>query len=328
MRPGEILDAQIDLIDRLEGNEPFRTYLGGWIQSEFSSHGGEVIGDRGLALLRSQVGASYAYRVSHDMTAMVEFAASQLDGTDQIDLSLAPTGCGIVCFDKPLPVKDVRNKTMLLHWLVWGPAAVADKDGKTLAGTAIWTFNDLLREPDQVATDFLVQHPDISREDYAWLLGHWGAIGFDMMFDQMRVGPQWTVPSEEKAAQVLADGDEPVPGNNVIRYVHALWLLLNQTVTKVEPEDVDRPARRRATRKRLPPQVTVIRLRREEGHYEPREGESLVEWQHRWIVRGHWRWQACGPNRSERRRIWVNPYVKGPEGAPLKQSEKVYSLDR
>lgn len=32
------------------------------------------------------------------------------------------------------------------------------------------------------------------------------------------------------------------------------------------------------------------------------------------IVRGHWRNQACGPNYEERKRIWIEPFWKGPEG--------------
>jgi len=34
----------------------------------------------------------------------------------------------------------------------------------------------------------------------------------------------------------------------------------------------------------------------------------------KFIVRGHWRNQAHGPGRSERKRIWIEPFWKGPEG--------------
>lgn len=37
----------------------------------------------------------------------------------------------------------------------------------------------------------------------------------------------------------------------------------------------------------------------------------------RWVVRGHWRQQAHGPGRSQRRTQWIESYIKGPEGAPL-----------
>ena len=37
----------------------------------------------------------------------------------------------------------------------------------------------------------------------------------------------------------------------------------------------------------------------------------------RFIVSGHWRNQPCGPSRSQIKRIWVKPYWKGPEYAPI-----------
>lgn len=33
----------------------------------------------------------------------------------------------------------------------------------------------------------------------------------------------------------------------------------------------------------------------------------------RWVVRGHWRMQACGPQRSLRKKRWIEPHWKGPE---------------
>lgn len=38
----------------------------------------------------------------------------------------------------------------------------------------------------------------------------------------------------------------------------------------------------------------------------------------RWVVRGHWRQQAVGPNHSEHKPVFIAPHVHGPQGAPLK----------
>lgn len=38
----------------------------------------------------------------------------------------------------------------------------------------------------------------------------------------------------------------------------------------------------------------------------------------RWVVRGHWRQQAVGPNHSEHKPVFIAPHVRGPQGAPLK----------
>jgi hypothetical protein len=46
----------------------------------------------------------------------------------------------------------------------------------------------------------------------------------------------------------------------------------------------------------------------------------------RFIVRGHWRNQAHGPNRSLRKRKWIQPHWKGPEWAELMEG-RVYQLE-
>lgn len=116
---------------------------------------------------------------------------------------------------------------------------------------------------------------------------------------------------------------------SMTRFFLALLMLLNQTVTDVAPHEVDRQAARRFRRMGLPKQVTVVQLRRHKN-IDRLEGETLVEWAHRWLVRGHWRNQPykADDGTTVYRRIWIAPYVKGPEDKPFKQSEKVYALVR
>lgn len=112
-------------------------------------------------------------------------------------------------------------------------------------------------------------------------------------------------------------------------------MMLGQTVTSVEPHEFDRRTARRVRRMGLPGRVTVVRLRRvkDANRYE---GETLVEWANRWIVKGHWAWRHCGQDHPRaqpyekgwRARCWVAPYVKGPPDLPLRQTEKVYALVR
>lgn len=70
--------------------------------------------------------------------------------------------------------------------------------------------------------------------------------------------------------------------------------------------------------------VAIAPRRRPDGPPEP------VDWGCRWKVRGHWRNQPYGPHGSLRRRIWIDEYVKGPEGKPLVEPrETVYkAIDR
>jgi len=50
-----------------------------------------------------------------------------------------------------------------------------------------------------------------------------------------------------------------------------------------------------------------------------------VEWQRRWMVRGHWRLQPYGPKHSLRRMRWIDPYVKGPEDKPFDARPTVWT---
>lgn len=100
--------------------------------------------------------------------------------------------------------------------------------------------------------------------------------------------------------------------------------LMRQQLAETSSEPVPRATRRRYERDhRTPPQVRVCRLRRSER--PETTGESAREWHHRWIVRGHWR-QQWYPSIQAHRPVWIAPFVKGPQDAPLLGGEKVYAV--
>lgn len=361
MRPNEVLDAQIDLIDRL-GTGGFRKYIGDWAAAEFEWTGGQP--SPGLdQFLRNHARAAYAYRVTHDMSLLIEQMAAELDDTDRFTRDLLPTGCGIVCFDRPLPIHDIRGRVMLAHWLVWGPTEVQTRRRpgdpfEKKSAIVFWSFNDRWRQLDEVEVEFESSgRKDLGPEamdQYIRAIGRWAPCGTTIAWEQMPVGSKILEPSEKHRAEVLADGVTPVSGTNTLRYIQALLMLLNQTIVSISDEEPNRPARRRAQRMNIPAKVSVIALRRSETPYRA-EGESLVEWSHRWLSRAHWRWQRYGPRKSDhvheygpvrveqgglvRRcqhsgcenyeaRISVRESIKGPADKPLVITDKVYDLRR
>ena len=60
-------------------------------------------------------------------------------------------------------------------------------------------------------------------------------------------------------------------------------------------------------------------------HTETVDEERDKKWQlkNRHLVRGHWRQQACGPNRELRRPTFVPPYIKGPADGELRLTQEV-----
>lgn len=79
-----------------------------------------------------------------------------------------------------------------------------------------------------------------------------------------------------------------------------------------------------------PSNVKVIELRKRE-YVRSEETEAKVgtrTFHCQWVVDGHWRNQPCGPKRSERRLLWIAPYVKGPADMPLTEKRRVFSVVR
>lgn len=110
--------------------------------------------------------------------------------------------------------------------------------------------------------------------------------------------------------------------DGLIAMLGTTWIL-SQMPTMAEPRAVTGAAGSgRWTRQERA--VSVIDLRRMESRPAERGPDHPGrEYTHRWVVRGHWRQQAVGPGRSQRRPTWVPSHLKGPEGAPLLQTERV-----
>lgn len=110
--------------------------------------------------------------------------------------------------------------------------------------------------------------------------------------------------------------DEPLG-----RMLGTTWLLAQSPTVGVthsiryHRRDPERPFARPS----LPGVITRITLRQTPGPAGSAQtgGVSRPGLSHQHIVRGHWRQQSCGPGRQYRKPVYVNAYVRGPEGTPL-----------
>lgn len=124
-------------------------------------------------------------------------------------------------------------------------------------------------------------------------------------------------------ADNLGDAFHPIM-NMYGATLRSAWLLMKQTLASITEVEPDRAARRRLSRLgRAVSLVRVVTLRR----IAHGDGDGDRIWHHQWIVRGHWRKQWF-PSVRVHRPVWVAPYLKGPDGAPLIGGEKVYALRR
>jgi hypothetical protein len=109
------------------------------------------------------------------------------------------------------------------------------------------------------------------------------------------------------------------------RLLGTLWQLAKTPIVGVDTHHPPRAVARRAQREGQDPTVRVLRLG---GEAQPRTAgtPSGREWQHSWVVSPHWRWQAHGPGRAQRKLILVGPYRKGPADKPLLGGERVWRV--
>lgn len=347
MRAEQALDEMSLLKMRL--TNPFvRDVIEGWFSS-FSSTGSLRIGGKPAHLAdaeASRLERADAYFISRDMSALIEHAATLLDESDQFVRDLWPSDAGFVWIDGGFKVHDHSGEVAVIQCLLWSHNIADGVPG--MFTTMYASLND---QEDSVSKWAHENYPERVDEMGHVQLAHLGFIG-----DGVRVGPPEFVTDGPNANEmVMVNGDgSPAHGvaDNHMRYILAMLMMFEQEITAKSTTLPNRADGKRWRRADIPDRVTVIALRRTSG---AQHGESDVEWAHRWVVRGHWRWQPYGTRSTAcdhmmdspvvengRRtshcvkdgcdhrveRIWLSPYIKGPDGAPLKITDKINALVR
>jgi hypothetical protein len=102
---------------------------------------------------------------------------------------------------------------------------------------------------------------------------------------------------------------------------------LNSPYVSAELRSVNRARRREQARAQVPVATGAhfIVLRNEAKAHAPHDDSDGRDWKNRWWVRGHFRAQWY-PSEGAHHVIWVAPYIKGPEDAPVKTP--VYKVAR
>ncbi|QLJ06804.1 hypothetical protein HZZ00_37895 (plasmid) [Streptomyces sp. NEAU-sy36] len=107
------------------------------------------------------------------------------------------------------------------------------------------------------------------------------------------------------------------------------WLLMGQTLAR---EEETAPSKASAKHlRRIDPglltSVRYVRLRHAGAASQVGGNGGGRAYQHRWIVRGHWR-NHWYPSRQSHRPIWIDSHVKGPDGAPILDPDKLVNVLR
>ncbi len=249
----------------------------------------------GLDTLARHLRAAELYWVAPDMTALAASSGAQLAAA-RWSTADRPTPCGLIVFGGGVGSIDTGGVTIPVEACTWGP----HEDG-----CVIWLLLSRRRlEAEMARTDLTL----VEGETPPLI----PVFGFTM---PVTTEPVSMTEADPKATAVVAA-------------LAASWLLLQQPqLIDRTREQADRKDRRALARAgHSDSEVTVIDLRRQyiPDDKDPDTGEGEGRrYRHRWVVSGHWRNQAHGPDRSLRRQTWIPAYVKGPGGAPLLATERV-----
>lgn len=137
---------------------------------------------------------------------------------------------------------------------------------------------------------------------------------------------------EDTSDSIFYNGDQPevAAGSTAVVMVHTLWKMLSEEVAvsrKQTPTKKQMKMLRRVKMKDTG--VSIINLRRITYHGDnvPMDGERIVDWSHRWKVRGHYR-RIRDRRTGEERLVWIRSHIKGPQDRPLRETEKIHALTR
>lgn len=214
---------------------------------------------------------------------------------------LLPARYGFVWFAKPFTLGMRGADSVRLKALMWALATV-ERGGTNGPGVMVSSIT--------APCDCCVGLPDCYS---SWQFGTTTAEAIDGL------QPKWD-----------SDPVDDVEVRLTFRLFAALCVFVGQRILVAPRQAAERHARKRlaATGWTEAPLVSVVELRRKASTATVSGDPRVVEWSCQWMVSGHWR-QQWYPSLGCHQPIWVLPYVKGPESAPLKPPRaKVFAVVR
>lgn len=298
-----------------------------------------------LAEERRRLQAARLFLVTEEMTELARVAGAGLPDYRLRPEDL-PCPAGLVVFSSSIgdylspDGHDGRRQRTHIVACSWGPTAMQTRhDGVWIT---FWCPINHARLAARLAREQGLRRAEAervvwsSRGEMAWDNEAWMAFGGTdkvTLIEHNKVTGTFT--SKDKSKQ------KETSSASWTQTLRAAWLLMTQPgITDVQDQPLPRRQQRRAeTEGYNSDPVRVVRLRAHpaadpaDGH-DPRTAAHRAttsagrDYTVRWMVRGHWRQQPHGPGRTQRRPVWINPHIKGPDGAPLTTPDTVYLVDR
>ena len=257
-----------------------------------------------------------------EMSQTIEKSASLFTSKDIGSKHLLPKDVGFCYFNGG--VKTSGNMT--IYGLLWLPVYDSDTEEQTIH---VFGFNDALTAPDGSYDSWVSSIEQRGFEtvpEFRWIYRSMTQYPHNRPITLDKDDPVLKAFSAETSAGTV------IPINNA-SILHALSLMMKQepdVITVTKRPLVNKGQIKRAKNRKLSTTVTVVDIFHKYVSSGPTTpGDSNREYSRRWLVTGHWRWQNCKnpeTGKTEKRRVWVHTYIKGPADKPFVATDRVIAL--
>jgi hypothetical protein len=336
--------------------EMFETAMTMWQTDMFPGH--PDYSPKAMQWVAETLADADLYWVSPEMCTLLAHAAPIMPPTT-LTADLMPSECGAVFFADALEGQDAQDpdNRVFVSAIVWGPCQFDVVNNVREDGAIGPPPPDVMTStPSHVVTgtqtdeEFIEAHgltPVQATDDNRVVFGatdtdsgeNYRFIGNGISISTWRKWEKWVPLGRtdwpmgfDTEGEFAPPGFTPVQLQSIIedrRWAAAFAILSQQTnISHTRVVDTDRHAAKRLRRRKLtPPKVRLVDIHKPKHPTTP-GGTREVEWTKRWLVRGHWRQQAFGPGRKQRRPVYIQPHIKGPEDKPLEVSPEVVKVWR
>lgn len=308
---------------------------GGYLDDVTNRH----LGERMCNVLGGTLKYAETIAVTDEMCELLEAAAETIPPYE-LQLTDLPCPRGFAYFNSGIVVNDRRGRHVVIRAITWQPLHVDPGGDETKAVIATPDVDQphILNSPACGTSVTLWTDPhdprdhmfeDVPKEDRHYLPVLMYLNHFLWHFDRTHVDLIDTTLDEERGVEAGVIESWLHLSGCVAAFFRIVLEPFIDTSMRVPGRGVRR--RRERANVNIPMDgVRVITLRRSRENlpahveHDSEEGEWYT---YRFWVRGHWRNQWY-PSQGRHAPKWIEPFVKGPEHAPLVQHDHVYEWRR
>jgi hypothetical protein len=267
------------------------------------------------------------YQVTAEMCRVTTQAYRKTERTSTvISLDELPTESGFIWLDEAVMLHDRQGKRIGIRAVTWEVTSAEYRGKGVLSMVRLVTWADT-RVKDDYSPNW---EPGVLKSSEKYI-------------GRLQLQHVCVFPLDYAVDVSSSDNESPLTDDHVA-WFHAMLMLMATDISSTHNAGLPRSVLGDVKKLVKHPRVSVVDIHRTSQPHGNRNTSRVIEWTHRWLVQGHHRHlesYEVTPHRAiperldrghcaicESRITWVRPFVKGPDGAPVKSADVVYRLSR